>query len=96
MRVLQAVAAIINGFATSLTLHPALLHHLLAATRTNGHAAGAAEVATSLHGLAVLGWDSPGWVEAMFEAAESVEPGAWLPEEAAMLAWSVAVLEVRA
>ena len=92
--VCQAAATFINGFASSLTLHPVLFHHLLAATRTEGYAAGAAEVATSLHGLAVLGWDSAEWLAALSAAASATESSSWLPEEAAMLAWAVAVMQV--
>lgn len=87
------MATLINGFATSLTLHPPLLNHLLPAMRISMGRAGAAEVATSFHGLAVLGWQSAAWIEVLADAAAAVDPQSWQAEEAAMLAWAVAVLQ---
>jgi hypothetical protein len=90
----QAVATLINGFATSLTLNTLLLNHLLAAMQNCATRAGAAEVATSLHGLAVLGWQSAAWMDLLAQRAGALDPRAWQAQEVAMLAWAVAVLQI--
>eukprot|EP00281_Chroomonas_sp_CCMP1168_P015807 CAMPEP_0206214272 /NCGR_PEP_ID=MMETSP0047_2-20121206/1577_1 /ASSEMBLY_ACC=CAM_ASM_000192 /TAXON_ID=195065 /ORGANISM="Chroomonas mesostigmatica_cf, Strain CCMP1168" /LENGTH=251 /DNA_ID=CAMNT_0053636497 /DNA_START=138 /DNA_END=890 /DNA_ORIENTATION=- len=89
----QAIANILNGFATGSRGDEGVLDHLKLATLKQRQTAWTSqEIATSLHALASLNIGDAEWGGYLCEAALTLTPQSFQPEEIAMLGWSAAVL----